>query len=604
MPTFVANRQCENVDCTFTVRVVYASLRKFWVATEFLLCLGFLAGLGFWIDKVSSAAEPASPTLFEEQLETGEFAPALVLAQQIEAPPQRDAWLVRLAQAQAQAGGRESASSTLMSVGDDRTRYEAVQATRELPASTGARGGAQADFDTLMNLITSTVRPSTWDEVGGPGAISPFRNGVYVDADSVLKRTLQPTKSATLTLARLSAREIGGNVDVQQFAAMRKVSLPRLEKHVQLRLAAGRLPTSEMLHLAGLEKIKYVLVYPETGDLVLAGPASDWQTDLEGRAISRTSGRPVLQLDDLVVLLRYFSATPQGSFGCSINPTQEGLARTKRFAEQSSATPLKPEQRGAWLKALRAQMGRQSISVEGVDPRTRVARVMVEADYRMKLVGMGLEQGTPEVPGYLASIKLKRGEAPPPMDVLRWWFTLKYDAVHATENRDAYELRGTGVQVLSENEMLTNLGQQIHTDASEPLNQAFAKRFTDHFAELAEKYPVYADLQNVFDLALVSALIKSQDLAEKVGWHLTCFNDDQQYQVTLGPAPQSVDSVINHRVMNQRLIIVGVSGGVMARPSKFVNEQAIVTDSYGALKAERTNDRAQRDLPLEAWWWD
>ncbi len=577
-----------------------------WLAVTMIFAgfVAFWAGAELGAGNVSRAAEPPSPTLFAEQLETGEFAPALVLAQQIEAPPQRDAWLVRLAQAQAQAGGRESASSTLMSIGDDRTRNEAVQSTRELPASTGARGGAQADFDTLIDLITTTVRPPTWDEVGGPGSISPFRNGVYVDAEGVLKRTLQPTNSATLSLARLTARDASKNTNIQQFAALRKVSLPRLEKHVQLRLAAGRLPTSEMLHLAGLEKIKYVLVYPETGDLVLAGPASQWQTDLEGRAVSRTTGRPVLQLDDLVVLLRYFSSTPQGSFGCSINPTQEGLARTKRFAEQSSGTPLKPEQRAAWLKTLRAQMGRQSISVEGVDPRTRVARVMVEADYRMKLVGMGLEAGIPEVPGYLASIKLKRGETPPPLDVLRWWFTLKYDAVHATENRDAYELRGTGVQVLSENEMLTNLGQQIHTDASEPLNQEFAKRFTDHFAALAEKYPVYADLQNVFDLALVSALIKSQDLAEKVGWHLTCFNDEQQYQVTLGPAPQSVDSVMNHRVLNQRLIIVGVSGGVMARPEEFVSDQAIVTDSYGTLKAGRANDRAKQDLPLEAWWWD
>ena len=50
-----------------------------------------------------------------------------------------------------------------------------------------------------------------------------------------------------------------------------------LEKQVQLRLAAGRRPTDEMLTLAGLEKIKYVFVYPETGDVVLAGPAGAWR---------------------------------------------------------------------------------------------------------------------------------------------------------------------------------------------------------------------------------------------------------------------------------------------------------------------------------------
>ena len=34
---------------------------------------------------------------------------------------------------------------------------------------------------------------------------------------------------------------------------------------------------------------------------------------------------------------------------------------------------------------------------------------MVEADYRMKLVGMGLEQGVPGVESYLASIELGPG---------------------------------------------------------------------------------------------------------------------------------------------------------------------------------------------------
>ena len=31
-----------------------------------------------------------------------------------------------------------------------------------------------ADFDTLIELITSTIAPDTWDEVGGPGAIESF----------------------------------------------------------------------------------------------------------------------------------------------------------------------------------------------------------------------------------------------------------------------------------------------------------------------------------------------------------------------------------------------------------------------------------------------
>ena len=38
----------------------------------------------------------------------------------------------------------------------------------------GMKGGSQADFDTLIDLITSTVRPQTWSEMGGPGTITGF----------------------------------------------------------------------------------------------------------------------------------------------------------------------------------------------------------------------------------------------------------------------------------------------------------------------------------------------------------------------------------------------------------------------------------------------
>jgi general secretion pathway protein D len=38
----------------------------------------------------------------------------------------------------------------------------------------GLGGGVIADFDSLIDLITTTVAPQSWDTVGGPGAISEF----------------------------------------------------------------------------------------------------------------------------------------------------------------------------------------------------------------------------------------------------------------------------------------------------------------------------------------------------------------------------------------------------------------------------------------------
>jgi hypothetical protein len=84
---------------------------------------------------------------------------------------------------------------------------------------------------------------------------------------------------------------------------------------------------------------------------------------------------------------------------------------------------------------------------------------------------------------------------------------------------------------------------------------------------------------------------------------MTCFGDPRQYAVALAHAPQSVESVINHRLVNGKHLIVGVSGGVLAQPYRFVASGGIQTDTYGGLQAERTNSTAD-ELPLDAWWWD
>ena len=44
----------------------------------------------------------------------------------------------------------------------------------------GLGGGAMADFDSLIELITTTVAPESWDDVGGPGSIAPFETNLSI----------------------------------------------------------------------------------------------------------------------------------------------------------------------------------------------------------------------------------------------------------------------------------------------------------------------------------------------------------------------------------------------------------------------------------------
>jgi hypothetical protein len=189
------------------------------------------------------------------------------------------------------------------------------------------------------------------------------------------------------------------------------------------------------------------------------------------------------------------------------------------------------------------------------------------------------------------------------MDVLRWWFTMNYRSVLAGPQRNVFQLRGTGVKVLSENELLNEQGGRVHTGQSDDLNQQFADNFTAHFADLAARYPVYAELQNIFDLALVSALIKTEKLAAQVGWHMTCFNDARQFAVSAGHAPTAVETVVNHRVVNKIHVLAAVSGGVSIDPAPLVRSAAVELDRHGAL----INTYRLAPAPAAAndrWWWD
>ncbi|HVC93398.1 MAG TPA: DUF1598 domain-containing protein [Pirellulales bacterium] len=562
-----------------------------------------------------SDAVPGADKLLDEQLASGEFAPAFEQALGESDSATREDRLKRVAQAQAKAGERSAALATIGSMRDDRARDSAVDDVANQPHSRlppeGAfgGGGGGATFGELEELITSTIKADSWNDAGGPGTIQAYTNGVYVDPAGVVRPVTDRDGGGRLAEFRRAARRAVHFSDARRTSPLRKVSLNRLERDVQLRLATGRALDEDMFVLAGLQRIKFLLVYPETGEIVLAGPAGDWKYDRENHIVGTETGRPVLQLDDLVVLLRHFNSGEGGSqgggeFGCSIDPTEEGLANAHAFLKESSAKPLKPGQRGTWLEKLRSQIGLQDVRVSGIDRHSRVAQVIVEADYRMKLIGIGLEKGTADVPSYLQMIKLAAGESPRPMDLLRWWFTVNYDAVLTSPNRDVFEIRGQGVKVLSENEMLTAAGKQIHTDKADPLNAEFAHNFTKHFTDLAAKYPIYAELQNVFDLALVASLLRSEGLADQVGWHMLCFGNPNQYALARLPVPKAIDTVINHREVNGgKQILAVVSGGVTADFRELVARDAIATDRKGALGSERSRS-APDDVPNSAWWWD
>ena len=145
-----------------------------------------------------------------------------------------------------------------------------------------------------------------------------------------------------------------------------------------------------------MQQIQYVLVYPEQNDIVLVGPAEGWKVAADGTVVGETTGKPVLLLDDLLVVLRAVNSPSPQVISCSIDPSEVGRQRVQRLKSRSSD----PRQAAA---ALESALGSQEITIDGIPADSHFAGVLVAADYRMKQIGMGLTP-SPDGPYCVTSI--------------------------------------------------------------------------------------------------------------------------------------------------------------------------------------------------------
>lgn len=421
--------------------------------------------------------------------------------------------------------------------------------------------------------------------------------GVVVDAQGVLAVQTVPDPGGRLTQQRFAAALAALDPDVAAYSKLRKISLTRLERAIQER---GGAVTDEMRYLAGLLRVQYVFYYPETKDIVIAGPAEGWAVTPAGRVVGITSLRPVVQLQDLVVALRAFPPGGKSTslIGCSIDPTQEGLASMQRFLRSigSQATPADTRY---IVQGLQTSLGLQTVSINGVPPDTRFAQVMVEADYRMKLIGIGLER--PPVRGLVSYVERANPATVSRNALVRWYFMPDYECVRVSEDGLAMELVGDGVKVVGEDELVGAGGQRQTSGAVNRASQTFVTGFTQKYPELAERSPVFADLRNLIDLAVAAAYVQKADLYGKAGWNMPIFGDEAKLSVRTYQAPKRVASAVNAIWKGHRLM-TPIGGGVSISPPRALESDNLLPDEAG--RVARTRQEIRVELAEGQWWWD
>lgn len=396
--------------------------------------------------------------------------------------------------------------------------------------------------------------PTSQAMAGGDGDVFVnFVGGVFIDTDGVLRSTTTE-ESDVLRKAREKALEqVPG--DMTAWTDMRLVSLKALQAAIA-DLHRQVLPlTDEIKYLAGLQRVQYVFVHPDQQDIVLAGPAEGWKVDDRGNVVGLTTGRPVLLLDDLLVALRTAAEAANGGLTVSIDPTQEGISRLQAFLDSQ---PSIDDARTVAL--MEESMGNQTVTFGGLPERSHFARVMLAADYRMKRLAMAFDPSPVRgLPSYLQTVSAARGglQASAP----RWWMSTNYDALLKSPDGLAWELRGQGVKTMTEEELIGDDGSRQRTGRANPAAQAWAKKMTAHFEELSQKEPIFGELRNLFDLAVVAAVIVKEDLAAKAQCDVSLLLSADELGIDEYEAPRQVPSMAS--VVNKRGgVMVSVSGGV------------------------------------------
>ncbi len=450
---------------------------------------------------------------------------------------------------------------------------------------------------TLVACFLGLLIPApAWGQVVGG---TP--NGVIVDAGGVLRHNSVADPNGRLQAARHAAAIAQLNKQVAAPSKLRKISLNRLESAIKA-LSERRAPIAdEMKCLAGLTRVQYVFFYPETNDIVLAGPSEGWVTDLVGRLRGLDSGRPILLLEDLVTALRAYPPTGKKTnvIMCSIDPTAEGLAKMQAFLRSIGSVNPNVGSAEEIVHGLRTSLGMQDIRVGGVPATTHFAQVLIEADYRMKLIGIGIEKP----PIRLASYVDKANPAMVSKNALqRWYFMPDYQCVRVTADNTGMELVGDGVKLVGEDQVVLRDGSRKSNTRSNKASQSFVNDFTQKYPQLAAKVPVFAQLRNCIDLAVAAAFIQQQDYYGKSGWKAETFGDEQTCPVETLNAPLQVETTVAAVWRGARLM-TPVGGGVHIEPTQAIHSSQVMADDEGKVEEARRAIRLEA-LAADAWWWD
>ena len=212
------------------------------------------------------------------------------------------------------------------------------------------------------------------------------------------------------------------------------------------------------------------------------------------------------------------------------------------------------------VEALERAMGPQLIRVTGIPDTSHFARVLVASDYRMKRYAMELDKSpVPGLPSFVGLLKSKKGALNNMLP--RWWLACNYEPLAKSQDGLAFELRGPGVKVMTEDDFVDN-GEVKRSGKGNAVAQQWADALTAKYSALAAKDPVFGELRNVMDLCVIAALVQREDLLARVNLQLpNILSETEGAELAKFNAPKQVSARCSV-TKSGRDYIITASGGV------------------------------------------
>ncbi len=413
--------------------------------------------------------------------------------------------------------------------------------------------------------------------------------GISVDANGIVAR-VEIDPSGQLDQIQSQPKNRVSN-KAQRPSHLRKISLRKLEQEID-RLREAKLPlTDEMVLLAGLQRIEYVFVDPEHNDIILAGPADGWRVGKTGFIVGNARGLPVIDLCDLVTMLRTRQRDTVDGITCSMDATPEGKKRYANYMRKA-----KPQFNEQTLRQMKAAIGDYEVTFTGIAARSHFARILIASDLMMKRLGMNLEPSPVRgVKSYVQMLQQTAKRVPQDQSP-RWWLTSDYEPLLRDEAGLAWKIRGQAVKAMTIDDYFDRNGKKVGSRNTNRLAGRWANNFTKHYQELSVELPIFGQLRNCMDLAVVAALLNKYELFKKAGFHPSSLVDADQVQLAEFPVPQFTRPQISY-APSRRGWVVTLSGGIGIDGWSIASNTEIDAD-LPAIHRQAVESSGQ------SWWWD